>query len=60
VIPQNTLQKIGVQSEPGLLMCINGEEIHVGQSGIYEPIKSVPVTFIGFVIKNNEFFALDY
>lgn len=28
--------KIGVQSAPGLVMCINKEEIHVGKSGIYE------------------------
>jgi hypothetical protein len=41
-------------------MCISGEEIRVGRSGIYEPIKSLPVKFIGFVIKDNEFFALDY
>jgi hypothetical protein len=30
------LVKIGVQSHPGLIMCINGEEIRVGRSGIYE------------------------
>lgn len=28
--------KIGVQSRPGLLMCINGEEIRIGRAGIYE------------------------
>lgn len=30
------LLKIGVQSKPGLLMCINGEEIRTSRSGIYE------------------------
>ena len=30
------LIKIGVQSHPGLMMCINGEEIHVGRTGTYE------------------------
>jgi hypothetical protein len=30
------LIKIGVQSHPGLLMCINGEEIRTNRSGIYE------------------------
>lgn len=30
------LLKIGVQSVPGLLMCINGEEIRTSRSGIYE------------------------
>ena len=28
--------KIGVQSRPGFLMCINGEEIRIGKTGIYE------------------------
>lgn len=30
------LIKIGVQSRPGFMMCINGEEIHTSRSGIYE------------------------
>ena len=30
------LLKIGVQSKPGLLMCINGEEIRTSRSGVYE------------------------
>ncbi len=33
--------KIGVQSKPGLLMCINGQEIRVGKSGIYETRSNV-------------------
>jgi hypothetical protein len=28
--------KMGIQSKPGLLMCINGQEIRIGKSGIYE------------------------
>lgn len=30
------LFKIGIQSRPGLMMCLNKEEIHIGRSGIYE------------------------
>ena len=30
------LLKIGAQARPGLLMCINGEEIRIGRTGIYE------------------------
>ena len=30
------LVKIGVQSHPGLMMCINGEQIYIGKTGIYE------------------------
>lgn len=37
IIPNKTNYiKIGVQSHPGLMMCINGEEIHVGRTGTYE------------------------
>lgn len=30
------LLKVGIQAHPGLMMCINGEEIYVGRTGIYE------------------------
>ena len=33
---EQPLLKIGVQSRPGLVMCINGEEIHVSRSGVFE------------------------
>ena len=40
------LIKIGVQSRPVLLMCINGEEIRSSRTGIYELRDNViPVTF---------------
>lgn len=60
--------KIGIQSAPGTLMCINGEEIRVGRTGIYEINNGVPVSFIGFAsTKENlndnpriNFFILDY
>lgn len=35
-INASSLIKIGVQSRPGFLMCINGEEIHTNRTGIYE------------------------
>ena len=31
-----SLIKLGIQSRPGLLMCINGEEVRTSRSGIYE------------------------
>lgn len=63
----DSIKKIGVQGPPGLLMCINGEEIRVGRSGIYEMVEDVDVTFIGFIIKDSiqtpdkkDYFILDY
>lgn len=61
------LKKIGVQGPPGLLMCINGEEIRIGRSGIYEINNGVIINFIGFIVKqssqtedNLDYFILDY
>lgn len=41
-----SLLKIGVQSHPGLTLCINGEEMHLSRSGIFEIRNGViPVNF---------------
>lgn len=58
----STLLQIGVQSAPGLLMCINGEEIRVGRSGLYEILNGYKITFIGFMVEpdDNKHFILDY
>jgi hypothetical protein len=62
------LKKIGVQGPPGLLMEINGEEIQIGRSGIYELYNSnVVITDMGFVIKDSsdtqdgkDYFIMDF
>ena len=56
------LTKIGIQGSSGLLMCINGEEIRVGPSGIYQIKNGYKITFIGFVLidGSNDYFLLDY
>lgn len=58
---KGALKQIGVQSVPGLIMCINGEQIKVGRSGIYEIKNGIQVTFIGFIVENGDkYFILDY
>ena len=55
--------KIGIQGPPGLLMCINGQEIRIGPTGIYETRSGYKITFIGFIITDNnsdDYFMLDY
>ena len=54
------LAKIGIQGPPSLLMCINGEQIRIGKSGIYEISNSIPITFVGFIPKENDYFIVDY
>ena len=45
-----SLLKIGVQSRPGLTLCVNGEEIHTSRTGIFEVKNGVlPVTFFSVV-----------
>lgn len=49
-IPQ-ILTKIGIQGPPGLLMCINGEGIRIGPSGIYEINSGYRVSFVGYILR---------
>lgn len=56
----SSLVRIGVQAVPGQLLCINGEGIRVGLSGLYElNHPDIIIDFIGFIpIEEN--FILDY
>lgn len=67
----STLTKIGIQGPPGMLMCINGEPIRIGPSGIYEIKNGYQINFLSFVQKvnnidnggqnlNNDSFIVDY
>lgn len=58
----SSITKIGVWGRPGLLMCINGEPIRVGNSGFYEQ-DSVKVEALGVVVKDGDWsnnFTIDY
>lgn len=44
--------KLGIQGPPGMLMCINGEPIRIGPSGIYEIRNGYKIYFLGFIIKS--------
>lgn len=49
------LTKIGVQSHPGLIMCINNEEIHIGKSGVYEVRNGIiSVDFFSVIVAAEE------
>lgn len=56
----DSFKKIGVQSHPGLLMCINGQDIRIGPSGIYQINNGYTVDFMGFVLSDDDYFILDY
>ena len=55
----NKAIKIGMQGTPGLLMCINGEAIRIGNSGIYEIKSGYKITFLTFLKKSSQYFILD-
>lgn len=62
-----SFRKIGVQGPPGLLMCINGQDIRIGPSGIYEIKNDYKIVSMGFIIKQSDqtldkrdYFILDY
>lgn len=62
------LKKIGIQGPPGLLFCMDGEEIRIGKSGIYELYnKDITISYIGFIINDSlftqggkDFFIMDF
>ena len=56
------LKQIGVQARPGFQMCIDGESVRVGRTGIYEINQGISVRFLGFIIfpEENNYFILDY
>lgn len=64
----STLTKIGIQGPPGLMFTINGEELRIGRTGIYELYnEDVIISYIGFVIKDSlmtqdgkDFFIMDF
>lgn len=58
--PDGILDRIGIQSHPGLLTMINGEEIRVGPSAAYE-LDVIPITSVGVVAtKDTDLFTIDY
>ena len=66
ILPRSSVDKIGVQSRPGSLICVNREPIRIGRTGTWEINNGVPITFVGFANPNGssasniDRFILDY
>ena len=59
--PNGTLDRIGVWSHPGLLMAVNGEEIRVGKSGLWEIDGILPIESLGIVaVDYGDNFSIDF
>lgn len=59
--PNNSLDRVGVWSHPGLLMAVNGEEIRVGKSGLWEVDGILPIKSLGIVaVDYKDNFSIDY
>lgn len=62
------LTKIGIQGPPSMLMCINGEQIRIGKSGVYEINNDIiKITSISFIPKQSilssnetDYFIMDF
>lgn len=61
-VTEGKLKQIGVQGPPGLQMCIDGEQIRLGRSGLYEINNGIAISFLSFIVSNddNKYFILDY
>lgn len=55
-----SLTKVGIQGRSGLLMCINGEQIRIGKSGVYEINNGMKISSLGFIPTQNDFFLVDF
>lgn len=66
ILPISSVVKIGIQTRPGTLMCINREPIRVGRSGTWELNTGTPISFVGIIAPNGSStsninkFLLDY
>ena len=59
--PNGSLDRIGVWSHPGLLMAVNGEEIRVGKSGLWEIDGILPIESLGIVaVDYGDNFSIDF
>lgn len=62
-LPTTVIKKLGIQGPQGMLFCMNGEELRIGRTGIYELAFEYDVDFLGFIIDalpNKNSFILDY
>lgn len=65
-----SFKKIGIQGPPGLMFSVNGEEMVINRTGIYELYhEDILITFLGFLpeiadfpqdINGKDFFILDF
>ena len=66
ILPRSTVDKIGIQSRPGTLFCVNQEPIVLGRSGVYEVNNGTRITSVGVIAPNGsdtqniQDFILDY
>lgn len=52
ILPRSSVAKIGIQSRPGSLVCVNREAMRIGRSGTLEINNGIPITYVGFVAPN--------
>ena len=62
ILTVDNATKIGIQTKPGTLVCINHEPIRVGRSGVYELNNGIKINYFGITAPNGEVdnFILDY
>ena len=60
-IGADSLIRIGIQGNPGTLICINGEPLRISSSGIFELNNPrILINSIGIIPKEKGFFIIDY
>ena len=54
ILPNIVADKIGIQSDPGALFCVNKEPIYLGRSGVYEINNGTKISFVGVAAPNGD------
>ena len=61
ILPQDSVNRIGIWGSPSQIACVNGEKIQIGRTGIYELNNpNIKINFVGFIPMPNKNFILDY
>lgn len=53
---QVTIDRIGIQGHPGMTFSLNGEEMHIGRTGLFE----IETDIQKFIINGQNPFIIDY
>lgn len=60
ILPQSQIKRFGIWGNPSQLLCVNGEKIQIGKTGLYEMSnENIIINFLGIIPQKSNF-IIDY